>query len=94
MTAEYMVFEARYYEVREEKALVVVTMPNLNALMAFVHMASVDNRPIPTFKCKRTEDWIYFCLYEGCIVRAFVDLTPEELNGKEAKTDVGEHKDV
>jgi len=88
MEPEYMVFEVEDFEIQHNNILGKTRLPSVAALHSFTHMCSVDKRPIPIFKCKRTSDWVYFCIFDGILITAYKDITDEETKPEVKPNDV------
>jgi hypothetical protein len=92
---EYMVFEVVSYQMGVYDSMPNITMKDIDALRAFTHMASVDQRPIPIFKLQKVmpekglTHWMYFCIYDGCMICTYKEEkeTPAVIE-QEVKSDV------
>jgi len=77
MESEYMVFEVTSFEMPEDSNIPIVEMENVDKLLSFVHMVSVDQERVPIFKMSfnmallQTSHWVYFCFYQGVMIRAY-----------------------
>ena len=83
MPVEYMTFDIKDFAWTDESMLAIIEMPSVEALQAFVHMASVDHRPIPIFKYKMPTSYFYFCLFEGAVIHAGRNIEPEPVKVEE-----------